>query len=173
MALLHSGNRAGLKVNPESLKKVTGYLDAVQSNEGAAYAYLPGRPASYTPTAEGLLIRQMLGWKNDHPALIKGIDAIGKPVNSKEFNTDVYGWYFATLAMERFGKEARSRWTSQLRDRLLPLQVTEPIERGSWSPESDDWGREGGRLVVTCFAVAELAAYYRHLPLYQVESDAK
>ncbi len=173
MLLLHSGNRAGLEVKPESLNKVTGYLDSVQSNEGAAYAYLPGRPASYTPTAEGLLIRQLLGWKNDHPALIKGIDAIGKPVKSKEFKTDVYGWYFATLAMERFGKEARSRWTSQLRDSLLPLQVTEPIELGSWSPESDDWGREGGRLVITCFAIAELAAYYRHLPLYQVESAAK
>ena len=139
----------------------------------STYSYLPGNPASYTPTAEGLLCRQLLGWTNDHPALIKGIEEIGKVMEPKASETDMYGWYFATLAIERFGKEAKSRWTPQLRENLLPLQETEQDERGSWSPESDRWGRQGGRLVITCLAIAELAAYYRHLPLYQVESDAK
>ena len=40
-------------------------------------------------------------------------------------------------------------------------------ERGSWDPQGDAWGSQGGRLYVTCMSLYMLEVYYRYLPLYQ------
>jgi len=170
MALI-SGQAAGLRVEGSVLKMTDRYLDTVQSDEGATYAYKRGRPASPAMTAEGLLCRQYLGWPKDHPAMGLGVATLLNefPFNSK--NRNVYYWYYATQVMHHFGDSPWRVWNEVMREELPKLQVRRGMETGSWSPQSDQWGRQAGRLYTTCLSIYCLEVYYRHLPLYQMAAE--
>ena len=49
---------------------------------------------------------------------------------------------------------------------MIKTQKKSGAETGSWDPETESHGREGGRLYTTCLSVYILEVYYRHLPLY-------
>lgn len=75
---LKSALSAGLSVRPEVIYKVGTFLDLVQNRDGSMYHYLPiknevNEDKMNSTTAIGLLIRQYLGWRPDHPSMKKGI----------------------------------------------------------------------------------------------------
>ncbi len=57
-------------------------------------------------------------------------------------------------------------WNDVMKEALPSLQVKSGREVGSWPPNGDPHGHEGGRLYTTCLAIYCLEVYYRHLPLY-------
>ena len=120
--------------------------------------------------AEGLLCRQYLGWKRDHPALIKGAAFLDQhPINYEtqdEKNTNVYYWYYATQVLHHMEGTAWEKWNAVLRKEVPARQVTTGKERGSWNPTTDVYDHSIGRLYVTCLSIYMLEVYYRHLPLY-------
>jgi len=164
---LQSGLAAGLEVDRAVLYRVSDFLDSVQSYDGAAYSYQPRGAASQAMTAEGLLCRQYLGWRHDHPALLRGVDAMANEYGFNIQDTDFYYWYYATQVLHHFGGEPWKVWNNEMREKLPAAQVRRGSESGSWSPQSDRWGGTGGRLYTTCMAIYCLEVYYRHMPLYK------
>ncbi len=164
---LKSGEAAGLEVHTPVWAGIDDFLTSVQSYEGAAYAYQPGRGPSPAMTAEGLLCRQYLGWQRDEPALKRGAMALvdGSPFNMRD--RDVYYWYYATQVLHHYGGSPWRVWNDEMREQLPKAQVKSGKEAGSWAPQQDSWGRNSGRLYTTCLSLYCMEVYYRHMPLYK------
>jgi hypothetical protein len=179
---LQSGRMAGLAVPSDVLEKALKFLDAVQYEDGGGYGYL-SRPASENAiakdpamTAAGLLCREYLGWGPRHEGLLKGVQRLsqmppdaGKPMN-------IYYYYYATQVTHHMGGDSWKAWNEKMRDLLIAKQdkgLSNPHQRGSWSPAGDVWGAAGGRVMETSLACLTLEVYYRHLPLYRQELGGK
>ncbi len=165
---LKSGFMAGIPVNPLTVSKAGGFLDFVQSDDGARYGYLDKSSATDARSAVGLLCRMYMGWKKDHPAMQKGVGHLAKrgPTN------DLYYDYYATQIMHHMGGDLWTAWNAKMKPALLAAQATEGDEAGSWF---DGFGtghasEVGGRLYCTSMATMILEVYYRHLPMYRTET---
>ncbi len=163
---LQSGLMAGLDVPSPTLQRVSEYLDSVAMYGGSFYKYQPIRKG-FTPamTAEGLLCREYLGWKQNDPRFKEGAEfLLENPVDWQE--RDVYYWYYATQTLHHLEGPDWDKWNRVMRNVLPKNQVLEGPEKGSWDPEGDRWGAHGGRLFTTCLSTYMLEVYYRHLPIY-------
>jgi hypothetical protein len=161
---LKSGNMAYLEINPATIKKAIGALDALEDDSGAFYGYRgPGRGAA--TTAVGLLCRMYLGWKKDHPALQRGVEFLAKTGPTK----DLYYSYYGTQIMHHMEGEVWQAWNTKMKEMLLKSQATEGHEAGSWYKGVDGGPcpTYAGRLCVTSLATMMLEVYYRHLPIYK------
>jgi len=166
---LESGRAADLEVNVSVLNKVMHYLDDAASYDDAAYGYQANTPPSSAMTAEGLLCRQYIGWKRDHPPLKRGISALLQDAPFNMQDRDVYYWYYATQVLHHYGGSPWRRWNDVMKVELPKAQVKTGQESGSWSPQLDRWGKNSGRLYTTCLSLYCLEVYYRHMPLYQAD----
>ena len=118
-------------------------------------------------TAEGLLCRQYLGWKQDDSRLAAGADyLLDNPIRWSQKN--VYYWYYATQVMRNLDEETWEKWNENLKTVLPQKQRKSGVDAGSWDHEGDPYGGPGGRLYVTCLCIYSLEVYYRHLPIYQM-----
>ena len=167
---MQSARMAGLEVPTPTLRSLSGYLDSVGGQGEVFYGYRPNNQPTASMTAEGLLCRQYLGWSQSDPRLRSGAEYLIKNLPTWESEErDVYYWYYATQVCHHMeGKYWRS-WNNAMKVVLPENQVQEGRERGSWNPEGDEWGNEGGRLYVTCLSTFMLEVYYRHLPIYQAD----
>lgn len=176
---LKSGELAGLNAPQETYRRVEAWLDGAQARENPAlYAYRPKakqdhqRLPSRVMTAEGLLMRQYLGWKRDNPFMLAGADYLlgHLPQWDGAYQRDAYYWYYATQVMFQIGGEHWQQWNDRLRELLIQRQTADGALAGSWDPlgpSPDRWGREAGRLYITAMHLLMLEVYYRHLPLYR------
>jgi hypothetical protein len=166
---LKSGYMANLAVSPLTVKKAETFLDAVQSEDGAAYGYTdPGNGPG--TSAVGLLCRMYLGWKKDHPSVERGVEILSK----RGPTANLYYNYYATQVMHHFEGDAWVEWNAKMRDMLIKSQATDGHEAGSWYEGFDSGhGPEvAGRLYITSLATMILEVYYRHLPIYGQASVA-
>lgn len=164
---LHSARAAGLRVDAMALQRANRFLDQVQTDQtGTLYAYMPGHNPSAAMTAEGLLSRVYLGWKQDEPGLRRGVTQMVEryPINAR--NGDIYYWYYATQLLHHWGGREWDHWNQRMSDVLVTTQVQHGHAEGSWDP-NDPHGREGGRLYMTVLATCTLEVYYRHAPLFR------
>ncbi len=165
---LQSARMAKLKVSQETLNRISTYLDSASIDGGRRYGYWQASGTSKAMTAEGLLCRQFLGWKQNDPRLVDGVGALNdSPIAfDGSLNQDVYYWYYATQAAHHMEGKIWDDWNKVMREKLPARQAHNGPEVGSWSPEGDKWGTSGGRLYVTCLSIYMLEVYYRHLPIY-------
>lgn len=163
---LQSARMAGLEVPSETFTRLSKYLDSVQKEYGSRYAYRAiGRGATPTMTAEGLLCRQYLGWPRSDSRLSEGVSYLLNFLPEWD-ERNVYHWYYATQVMHHMGGEPWRKWNQVMRQLLPEEQEKRGRERGSWNPNGDRWGAQGGRLYTTCLSIYMLEVYYRHLPIY-------
>ena len=166
---LKSAQMAGLGVGGSTFGAAGKWLDAVASGpNGSRYSYQPGQAATVTMTAVGLLARQHLGVKRTDPMMIDGARYLmGHLPDSAQPN--LYYWFPATMAMHNVNGTDWDTWWRQVRRVLVGSQERDPdsCANGSWAPQKDLWGRQGGRLMTTCLATLILEVYYRYLPLYK------
>ena len=168
---LESGRAAGLEVDISVLLKVNDYLDTAASFDGAGYGYQARTDPTPAMTAEGLLCRQYISWKRDHPPLIQGLQALLLDAPFDISDQDVYYWYYATQVLHHYGGSPWREWNSKMRVELPRAQVRGGREDGSWAPQGDRWGRNSGRLYTTCLSLFCLEVYYRHMPLYKADGQ--
>ncbi|QDV23339.1 prenyltransferase/squalene oxidase repeat-containing protein [Aureliella helgolandensis] len=168
---LKSGKSAGLEINGYVFPRVEEYLESVGSDYNAGYAYQPGRPASPSMTAEGLLCRQYLGWHRNMPGMSQGLSSLVANHLLNVDRSDVYYWYYATQSLHHYGGPLWEEWNAKLRVDVPAKQEKRGAERGSWSPNRDAWGATAGRLYTTCLSLYCLEVYYRHMPLYDLEDQ--
>ena len=177
---LKSAQMGYLQVPPMTVNRVRHFLNNVAGADGGAlYGYLNNDPndtsglkrGNQGTTSIGLLCQMYLGWKADHPGLIKGTDNLAKWGPS---TGNLYYSYYATQVMHHFGGAKWETWNKGMRDPLCDRQVTtDGHEKGSWAPAGGHVGDSGGRLTNTALAVMILEVYYRHLPLYRKASTAE
>jgi hypothetical protein len=174
---LKSGAAGGLAIQPLTLRKADGFLNFIQTNNGAYYGYdepssdIEGRKAT---TACGLLCRMYMGWPKDHPGLKAGIEFLAKKGPDP---TNMYFNYYATQVLKQYGGEYWEPWNQKMRDQLVATQESKGHALGSWALEDRSAGDPlgaGGRLYVTCMATMILEVYYRYMPIYgdQTEEEA-
>jgi hypothetical protein len=174
---LKSGMMAGLKVRPASLDLSRRWLSSVgQGSNKGLFSYTPvdesGAPGKGTPsmTAVGLLISQYLGMARKDPAMVEGTRYLMSSLPKSE-SRNVYYWYYATQVMHNIPGPDWDQWNRQMRRVLIESQdKSDKCAAGSWDPlqpHKDQWGEQGGRMMVTSLAALSLEVYYRYLPLYQ------
>ena len=158
---LKSGRMAGLDVPSPVVKRISNFLDSLQTKYGAAYGYLTAgnEPAS---TAVGLLSRMYLGWVADDDRLQNGADCLAKLGPSKK---DMYFNYYATQVLHHLGGPRWVAWNQEMREFLIQNQALEGHESGSWH-FAHEHSREAGRLYSTAMCTMILEVYYRYLPLF-------
>jgi hypothetical protein len=160
-----SARMSGLHAPSLVLDKVSKYLDHV-TEDGSRYSYRLDEKFKPSMTAEALLCRQYMGWRRNEPRLIAGVKYLNENLVDWEL-LDVYYWYYATQVTHHMGGDYWDTWNNVMRQVLPENQVKGGKEEGSWDPQGDPYGFQGGRLYVTCFCVYMLEVYYRHLPIYQ------
>ncbi len=172
---LQSARMGALDVPEESLANVDRFLETVASSPNEGQKYAPGSRYQYrdsraeratpTMTAEGLLCRQYLGWNQDDPRLLEGMDyLLDNPIQWNEPN--VYYWYYATQVAHHMEGDSWRNWNKEMRQIIPENQVQRGREKGSWDPARDENGVKAGRLFMTCLCTYMLEVYYRHLPIY-------
>jgi hypothetical protein len=165
---LHSAKSGGIKVQSSTIRDAKEFLNSVQLENGAFYAYMPRAPKTDSMTAVGLLCRMYNGWRRDRPALIQGVEylaEVGPQPGSIYYN------YYATQVLHHWGGELWKNWNLRMRDELVQTQRQEGPAAGSW--DHVDWSDHGlgGRLYQTTLSILTLEVYYRHLPLYRRFDD--
>lgn len=169
---LESARMAKLDVPTPTFDRIGKFLDSVADRGGSRYRYVPDRLESPAMTAEALLCRQYLGWPRDDSRLKQGVAYLSRhPVDWSE--TNVYQWYYATQVMHHMGGDDWIEWNKVMRQIVPENQVRQGKERGSWNPNSDQWGSTAGRLYMTCLSTFMLEVYYRHLPLYSLPMNER
>jgi hypothetical protein len=160
---LASAEKAGLVIPVATKKKMEKFLLSCCSGSERGHAgYRPGSRPSVTMTAEALACRGWLGM-NDPGAARQATNFLGQELPG-EGRTNVYYWYYGTLALHRLQGEDWPRWNRAMQASLIPLQRQEGDLAGSWDPVTV-WGPYGGRAFTTAMAALCLEVYYRYLPL--------
>jgi hypothetical protein len=177
---IKSAQMAGLKVPNPTLTGAERWLDSVEfkdANMGSTehsgrYGYV-GPQATPTMSAVGLLCRQYLGWSPRNPGLLYGIKYLAQyPPGPGTGLNSMYFYYYATQVMHHMGGQDWDNWNPKMRDHLVNVMdqgraPKRPHQLGSWGPEGDAHGAQGGRLMQTSLSLLTLEVYYRHLPLYR------
>jgi hypothetical protein len=169
---LKSGEAAGLNVPPEVFANVSRFLDSVMKSD--QYMYREAEPElRISMTAEAILCRMLLGWKQGDNRLETGIQQIRKhpPSFDDHYKRDVYYWFYATQVLYHYGGGSWMEWNNTMRE-ILPKnqdRSNDQLLRGSWNPHRpvrDAWGTQYGRLYTTCLSIYILEVYYRHQRIY-------
>jgi hypothetical protein len=165
---LKSAREIGIPI-PEETSVNRGTLDwldkvAIGDAKGLA-RYQPSEKETPTMTAEAWVCRQFLGIGGPSKASSEAA-AFLLEHESDRGATNIYYWYYATLALYQRGGEPWSRWNSRLRDKIVGLQISRGHQTGSWEPDSSLYGSKGGRIYCTALAALTLEVYYRYLRLY-------
>lgn len=168
---LRSAVLARLEVPGLVIERARDYLDKASADrDGTIYSYQPGGRPSPVMTAEGLLMRQFLGWTRNHPPLVRGVEEVTSHLGRSR-DRNIYYWYYAAQLLHNLEGRAWTTWNPRFRDGLVQLQVQgRGCDRGSWDPMRpvpDRWGMVAGRLYVTSLSLLTLEVYYRYLPLYR------
>ena len=98
---LKSGEMGYLKVPATSYDLASKFLDKVETDEGL-YGYVSIAETTSSTHAIGLLSRMYLGWKQDHPILVKGKEALSK---TGPLAQDMYFNYYTTQILHQFRRQ--------------------------------------------------------------------
>ena len=165
---LKSAKEVGIPIpNEPSVRRGTLlWLDKVATGQSKGLArYQPWEPVTPTMTAEAWVCRQFLGVGGPGASSTEAADFLLQN-DSDRGTSNVYYWYYATLALYQHGGEPWSKWNAKIRDKIVGLQSTAGHQTGSWGPDDSLYGAKGGRIYCTALAALTLEVYYRYLRLY-------
>jgi len=165
---LKSAKEVGIAIpgEPSVRRGTLLWLEKVATGQSQGLArYQPWEPVTPTMTAEAWVCRQFLGVGGPGPASSEAAEFLLQN-DSDRGTSNVYYWYYATLALYQHGGEPWSKWNAKIRDRIVGLQSTVGHQTGSWEPDRSLYGAKGGRIYCTTLAALSLEVYYRYLRLY-------
>jgi hypothetical protein len=162
---LKSAELAGIPIPDSTRQGIIRYLQSVASGTyGGRAAYRPSEQPTRSMTAEALVCWQFLGLSRQNPACNEAGDFLLAELPN-DSNSNLYYWYYGTLAMYQLQGVHWQRWNDALREAVVSRQVKDGPQAGSWDTD-DLWGGHGGRVYTTALATLTLEVYYRFLPLY-------
>ena len=166
LVALISARSTDIDVPEANLRRISGWLNRVDRDDGATYSYTESMKSTPSMTAEGLLCRMYLGWDRSRPPLEIGANRLLKSAPFNGYSPDYYYWYYATQVMHHMGGKIWDKWNTAMREQLPKLQTSQEPELGSWAPVGTRFNQTAGRLYCTCMALYCLEVYYRHMPIY-------
>ncbi len=173
---IKSAQMAGLEVSPAAIEGAHKWLGLVAKGKSKGlFSYNMETPATPTMSSVGLLCTQYLGAKRDDPAIQEGLAYLMARLPSID-QRNAYYWYYGTQVMHNVPGPEWDVWNRQMRRVLIETQVKEGCAAGSWDPyepKPDQWGEQGGRIMVTSLCCLTLEVYYRYLPLYKLDTPDK
>ncbi|MEZ6109334.1 MAG: prenyltransferase/squalene oxidase repeat-containing protein, partial [Pirellulaceae bacterium] len=102
---LQSAKMAGIEIKPETWEGIDRFLYRCEHEDRIRFVYKRNLEPSLAMTAEGVLCRQYLGWKEHEPRMRDAIDYMnGNPINFDSI--DYYYWYYATQVMHNVEGDA-------------------------------------------------------------------
>ena len=165
---LHSARHGGIKVGDATHRRMLHFLKSCRTGKARGLAsYRPGEGPSTTMTAEALLCTYFLGAPLDPDAFAEANERIMTEL-PRTSNTNLYFWYYATLALNQQQDANWTRWNQALQRALLSSQERSGELAGSWPPEGL-WAGYGGRVYSTAMATLNLQSYYRYLPANEIK----
>lgn len=180
-----SGQDFGLEVSSQAMKMIEAWFDEVTDPlTGRAGYSKRGEPSSRhvgdhqtrfpvdkgeALTAVALMGRFFLGQNPANtPVMNAAADTLLKKLptyNEKDGSIDYYYWYYGTYALYQYGKSHWTTWERALTSAVVRNQRKDGNFLGSWDPQNDVWGEDGGRVYATALNVLTLEAYYRYSKL--------
>ena len=165
LMVLKSAELGGIQVPVRTTNGLIRYLRSVSAGDhGGLASYRPGEKVSRPMTAEALVCWQFLGMPREHPANNEAADYLMGEIPGQG-QSNLYYWYYGTLATYQLEGTHWSRWNEALKRTLVESQRKSGELAGSWDP-STVWGGYGGRVYSTAMAALCLEVYYRYLPMY-------
>ena len=82
--------------------------------------------------------------------------------NGTATTIDFHLCLFGSYAMFQVGGKDWDLWQKRMLDATVRTQRQDGGERGSWNPELDPWGKQGGRVYSTAILNLCLEVYYRY-----------
>ncbi len=151
---LDACRKAGIAVPDQAFEGASAWMREVLEVRGgkATFGYdgkegfVRGVPV-FT-TAQGVLCQALLGREEGVKA-----GALTLLDSRPEGRADLYCWYFQARALSRVGGKGWAGWRDEMGNVLLALEETQGCPTGSWDPDKDAWGVEGGGRVC-CTALA-------------------
>ncbi|MEZ6184217.1 MAG: hypothetical protein R3F62_04300 [Planctomycetota bacterium] len=164
---LKSAKEAGARVDDKDFRTIKRFLERVSGRDGTTGYALRGQHSTDAMNASGLFLRIMLG---ESPSSKRNVNAVrlvryaGGPREVEGAVFNLYGTYYAALALYQVGGEDWEAFNPVVRDGLVKLQdARRGCELGSWLG-GGYLGRD--RVLGTAFATLTLETYYRYLPTH-------
>jgi hypothetical protein len=185
MMCLASAKDFGLRHDLQDMEDALNYLDAMTDTATGRTGYNERGMGSSREagdekiwpydeteamTAVAMLCRVFAGnVLGDMDSQIPALEAGAKLLRAKpprwdedRGSIDYYYWYYGSYAMYQVGGADWREWKRAMEDAIVENQRQEGCERGSWDPQRDPWGDNGGRVYSTALLTLCLEVFYRY-----------
>jgi hypothetical protein len=148
-----------------------GYYQVGYNARSTGKVYVPGKNEQFdhhaSMSAVAVMSRIFLQKTKREPALTAVTLLTADLPEWKQNKIDFYYWYYASLALFQYdGPEGPvwTKWNEPMKNAIVPHQKgrSDGCKLGSWDPEPDRWGFEGGRVYAAAINCLTLEVYYRY-----------
>src|SRR5215831_10739106 len=152
-----------------------GYYQVGYNARSTGKVYVPGKNEQFdhhaSMTAVAVMSRIFMQKRKSEPAL-GGVNLLVSDLPEWKTNKiDFYYWYYSSLALFQYdGPEGPmwKKWNEPMKNALVPNQKTakDGCKNGSWDPDNERWGAEGGRVYAVAINALTLEVYYRYANVF-------
>ncbi|HLY11088.1 MAG TPA: prenyltransferase/squalene oxidase repeat-containing protein [Planctomycetota bacterium] len=159
----------------EATSAKDGYYRVGYNARDTGKVYVPGKNEQWDDhpalSAVAVMSRIFVQKNKKEPALTAVQLLVSDLPEWKPFKVDFYYWYYASLALFQYdGPEGGlwSKWNEPMKNAIVPHQKgkADGCKVGSWDPENDRWGFEGGRVYAAAINALTLEVYYRYANVF-------
>jgi hypothetical protein len=169
---LRSAELGGIPIPAQTRSRMVRFLQSCSAGRSRGLAsYRPGDRPSRSMTAEALVCRYFLNAENAPATLDEGAIYVMEE-RPGVGTTNLYYWYYGTLAMFQRQGDDWARWNGAMQHELLSRQRWDGEAAGSYDPD-ELWGGYGGRIYSTALATLCLEVYYRYLPVHEHRPESR
>jgi hypothetical protein len=159
----------------EATSAKDGYYRVGYNARDTGKVYVPGKNEQWDDhpalSAVAVMSRIFIQKNKREPALT-AVQLLGSDLPEwKQYKVDFYYWYYASLALFQYdGPEGPmwSKWNEPMKNAIVPHQKgrADGCRAGSWDPQDDRWGFEGGRVYAAAINALTLEVYYRYANVF-------
>jgi hypothetical protein len=159
----------------EATSTKDGYYSVGYNGPDTGKVYVPGHNEAWDHhpalSAVSVMSRIFIQKNKKEPALTAVNLLAGDLPEWKQNRVDFYYWYYASLALFQYdGPEGPmwSKWNEPMKNAIVPHQKgkADGCRLGSWDPQDDRWGFEGGRVYAAAINALTLEVYYRYANVF-------
>jgi hypothetical protein len=153
----------------------SGYYPVGYNARSTGKVYIPGKNEQFdhhaSMSAVSVMSRIFIQKTKREPSLTAVTLLTSDLPEWKQSKVDFYYWYYASLALFQYdGPEGPIwlKWNEPMKNAIVPHQKgrSDGCRIGSWDPESDRWGFEGGRVYAAAINCLTLEVYYRYANVF-------
>jgi hypothetical protein len=175
LAFPRSAYEGALNWFTEATSAKDGYYRVGYNARDTGKVYVPGHNEQWDDhpalSAVAVMSRIFIQKSKREPALTAVTLLAGDLPEWKQNKVDFYYWYYASLALFQYDGPAGpmwSKWNEPMKNAIVPHQKgkADGCRGGSWDPQDDRWGFEGGRVYAAAINALTLEVYYRYANVF-------